>query len=322
MTASDTPRDQVDEVQDWGGRLSPADVHHVLFSRAGLGRRGYDEAEVDFFLERVQQELRLIAEKTDLRDEIARLKSQLEQAGSAPSSGMLSTEEANLQAVRLLAAAQQTADLYVADAEKYSQRVTSDARQHSEELLADARAAARKTVEDAERLAEEAASGAATASGERSREDLDQQVAYLRTFGQVCRAQLRAYLEALLRDVEEEWGGADPGVLAGPVRPALPAGVHPPAAPDGAGVTPTASVTRGDTVVLERPSSPDRQPAEPAAQGEAASPNGSANGVTRHSRTSPPQEQSSDARPDGDEAPRPPVPPARRGRGSAPTSTR
>ena len=31
--------------QDWTGRLSPSDVHHVTFARAGLGRRGYDELE-------------------------------------------------------------------------------------------------------------------------------------------------------------------------------------------------------------------------------------------------------------------------------------
>ena len=43
--------------EEWGGRLTPSDVHHVLFTRAGLGRRGYDEVEVDVFLERVQQEL-------------------------------------------------------------------------------------------------------------------------------------------------------------------------------------------------------------------------------------------------------------------------
>ena len=57
---------------EWSGRLTPSDVHNVLFTRAGLGRRGYDEVEVDVFLERVQQELtRLIGEKADLRDEVS-----------------------------------------------------------------------------------------------------------------------------------------------------------------------------------------------------------------------------------------------------------
>jgi DivIVA domain-containing protein len=227
MTSNDVPGPE-----DWGGRLTPSDVHHVLFTRAGIGRRGYDEVEVDVFLERVQQELtRLIGEKADLRDEVARLKGQLASAGpggkAASAVDTITKEEAQLQAVRLLAAAQQTADTYVADAEKYSQRLTLDARQHSEQMVAEAREAARRMVGEAERLAGDTA--ARTIDGEvvttdgPTREELDQQVAYLKTFGQVVRVQLRAYLEALLRDVEEEWGRADPGVvLATP--PALQTG--------------------------------------------------------------------------------------------------
>ena len=38
-------------------------------------------------------------------------------------------------------------------------------------------------------------------------------MAYLRAFGQAVRTQLRAYLEALLNDVESEWGQADPAGL-------------------------------------------------------------------------------------------------------------
>jgi DivIVA domain-containing protein len=223
-TSNDVPRPD-----EWGGRLTPSDVHHVLFTRAGLGRRGYDEVEVDVFLERVQQELtRLIGEKADLRDEVARLRAQLASAGSgsgaASAVDTVTKEEAQLQAVRLLAAAQQTADTYVADAEKYSQRLTLDAREHSEQMVAEARDAAKRMVAEAERLAGETAArtidGEVVAGAGPSKEELDQQVAYLKTFGQVVRVQLRAYLEALLRDVEDEWGRADPGVvLAAPPSP-------------------------------------------------------------------------------------------------------
>jgi cell division septum initiation protein DivIVA len=129
--------------------------------------------------------------------------------------------------VRLLAAAQQTADTYVADAEKYSQRLTLDAREHSEQMVAEAREAARRMVGEAERLAGETAArtidGEVVSSAGPTKEELDQQVAYLKTFGQVVRVQLRAYLEALLRDVEEEWGRADPGVLRA-APDALPTG--------------------------------------------------------------------------------------------------
>ena len=205
--------------EDWGGRLSPGDVHDALFTRAGLGRRGYEEAEVDVFLERVQQELtRLIAEKRDLRDEVFRLKGQLTLSGHEPvAAGGLNNQEAQLQAVRLLAAAQQTADTYVADAEKYSQRVAADAREHSEGILGEARSAAQQLVEQAQHRAHPAAQrtveGETLGLPEPSKQELDQQIIYLKTFSQVCRVQLRAYLEALLRDVEDEWGKADPGVV-------------------------------------------------------------------------------------------------------------
>jgi DivIVA domain-containing protein len=245
---------------EWGGRLTPSDVHHVLFTRAGLGRRGYDEVEVDVFLERVQQELtRLIGEKADLRDEVSRLKAQLTQAGSgsraAAAVDTLTKEEAQLQAVRLLAAAQQTADTYVADAEKYSQRLTLDAREHSEQMVAEAREAAKRMVAEAERLAGDTAArtieGEVVAPGGPTKEELDQQVAYLKTFGQVVRVQLRAYLEALLRDVEEEWGKADPGVAL-----AVPQALEP-AEPEASPAPPATTAE-----VAERSDDPPAEPAD------------------------------------------------------------
>ena len=44
-------------------------------------------------------------------------------------------------------------------------------------------------------------------------EQLEEQVAYLKAFGQAVRVQLRSYLEALISDVETEWGRADPALL-------------------------------------------------------------------------------------------------------------
>ncbi len=261
-----TTSNDVHSPDEWGGRLTPSDVHHVLFTRAGLGRRGYDEVEVDVFLERVQQELtRLIGEKADLRDEVSRLKAQLASAGTgsraASAVDSVTKEEAQLQAVRLLAAAQQTADTYVADAEKYSQRLTVDAREHSEQMVAEAREAAKRMVAEAERLAGDTA--ARTIAGEvvsatgPTKQELDQQVAYLKTFGQVVRVQLRAYLEALLRDVEEEWGRADPGVvLAQPQPQPQPQALQPVdvTAWDGAVPPPDAREEPADTDAEPEPS--------------------------------------------------------------------
>src|ERR1700744_3725804 len=49
--------------------LTPADVHNVAFSRARIGKRGYNEQEVDLFIDLVEQELtRYIEDDAARRD--------------------------------------------------------------------------------------------------------------------------------------------------------------------------------------------------------------------------------------------------------------
>ena len=68
--------------------LTPADVHNVAFSKPPIGKRGYNEDEVDAFLDLVEAELtRLIEENSDLRQRVAELEHELAAApsGSATS---------------------------------------------------------------------------------------------------------------------------------------------------------------------------------------------------------------------------------------------
>src|SRR3954453_15902181 len=194
-------------------RLSPGDVQSVRFTSGTMLHPGYSMGEVDRFLNRTSQELaRLYAEKAELRDQVHALSAQVQHAPAheAPSD----------QAVRLLASAQQTADNYVAEAEDFSRQMAADARVRYEEQLRHAREtagaiiqaaqeAAGRIVEDGGQPVDEAIAGA-------SRQELEDQVAYLKAFAQACRVQLRAYLEALLTDVESEWGKADPKALPTP----------------------------------------------------------------------------------------------------------
>ena len=61
--------------------LTPADVHNVAFSKPPIGKRGYNEDEVDAFLDLVEQELsRLIEENADLRQRVAELDAELSDA--------------------------------------------------------------------------------------------------------------------------------------------------------------------------------------------------------------------------------------------------
>jgi hypothetical protein len=67
--------------------------------------------------------------------------------------------------------------------------------------------------EAAARMVAEGGGVPAPAERSASTEELEEQVAYLKAFAQACRVQLRSYLEALLTDVEKEWGRADPSSL-------------------------------------------------------------------------------------------------------------
>jgi DivIVA domain-containing protein len=199
--------------------LTPADLHNVRFTRASMMRPGYVESEVDRVLARVAEELgRLYAEKAALRDQVRSLQAQVE--------GIVIPEAPSEQAVRILSSAQQTADNYVAEAEEFSRQVTHDARVEYEEITREARETAGAILQAAQEAAGTLSASPGTGSGDdggRTVEELQEQIAYLRTFGQSVRVQLRSYLEALIGDVEAEWGRADPaGLPLDAVRPPEP----------------------------------------------------------------------------------------------------
>src|SRR3954468_23377783 len=200
-------------------RVSPADVQSVRFSGGSMLHPGYSELEVDRFLNRVAQEIgRLHAEKAELRDSVHALQAQLHRAEAAAEQATV-PEPPSDQAVRLLATAQQTADQYVAEAEDFSRQMTADARARFEEQLKHARETAGAIIQAAHEQAahmtgtEERPAAAEPAQRSATTEELEEQVAYLKAFAQACRTQLRAYLEALLTDVESEWGKANPVAL-------------------------------------------------------------------------------------------------------------
>jgi DivIVA domain-containing protein len=76
--------------------LTPADVHNVAFSKPPIGKRGYNEDEVDAFLDLVEAELsRLIEENEDLHEQVSQLdqrlgnaQADLEDARSRPPAAM------------------------------------------------------------------------------------------------------------------------------------------------------------------------------------------------------------------------------------------
>ncbi|MEV6306334.1 DivIVA domain-containing protein [Actinoplanes sp. NPDC051861] len=171
--------------------LTPADIHNVAFKKPPIGKRGYDEEEVDAFLDEVEQELiRLLEENGALREQAQRGGG----GGSAASTMVLNNEFADLAAQlerlqeararaeqnarnvqsqletarrqpsgppasaadddrnsRVLMMAQRTADEHMRDAQSEADNVISGAQDKAEQLMADAQLKAGTIESDARR---------------------------------------------------------------------------------------------------------------------------------------------------------------------------
>jgi DivIVA domain-containing protein len=242
--------------------LTPADVRNKQFSTTRL-RPGYDEEEVDAFLDEVEAELdRLIQENEELRAKLA----EVLRGGKAPVAlnaphaeqppehmqppepprleperrpqeavmmGMKPAEDNMDTAARVLALAQQTADQAIADARREADETLARARREADELLTKARRQSEQITSDARARAESLERDAqerhrqAMGSLVQSREELERRVDDLRAFEREYRSRLKAYLEGQLRDLEA--GATDSGVFpamqAAPPQPAVPAGM-------------------------------------------------------------------------------------------------
>jgi len=167
--------------------LTPADVHNVAFSKPPIGKRGYNEDEVDAFLDLVETELsRLVEENADLRQRVSELDGELM---SARSGGVVSTQatplyqpEADaevvvveersvqlsddqaLKATRVLSLAQDTADRLTSTAIAEADKLVADARANAEQIVSEARYVAETTVTDAQQRADAMLTDAQTRS--------------------------------------------------------------------------------------------------------------------------------------------------------------
>ena len=225
--------------------LTPADVRNKQFSTTRL-RPGYDEEEVDAFLDEVEVELdRLIQENEELRAKLAEClrggKAGMAALGSpmaepepelmAPEPvmpeperrpepammGMPPAEDNMDTAARVLALAQQTADQAIADARREADETLGRARREADEILGKARRQAEQITSDARARAESLERDAqerhrqAMGSLVQQREELERRVDDLRAFEREYRSRLKAYLEGQLRDLEA--GATDSGTF-------------------------------------------------------------------------------------------------------------
>jgi len=172
--------------------LTPADVHNVAFSKPPIGKRGYNEDEVDAFLDLVEAELaRLIEENNDLRTQLeqveqrlagtqaeledARTSQRVAPVGAPPPPPMRVVDEQrplspvpppsavemtspggdhHVQAAKVLGLAQEMADRLTGEAKAEADHMLSEARTKSEQLLSEARVKADSMVNEARSRAE------------------------------------------------------------------------------------------------------------------------------------------------------------------------
>jgi DivIVA domain-containing protein len=195
---------------DEQNRLTPEELQTVTFPMSRLGRRGFDEEPVQEFLRVVHAEfVRLVNERASLWQEVQRLRRRIiaGKANGDPHGVLFGEADAHVHAVRILSTAQVTADRYVADAQAYSSRLTEEARLRRDDIMREAQQHSDMVLEDAHSRAREAAVSAldvaAPPQTDRERRAAQAELAYLRTYGDVYRAHLRAYTEGVLRGIEE-----------------------------------------------------------------------------------------------------------------------
>jgi cell division septum initiation protein DivIVA len=187
---------------------TPEIVRSAAFTPTRLGRRGLEEGEVRAFCEWVSDGLgRLLNDNSMLQAEVQRLRGRL----LGGNGNGVQPEDAHVQAVNLLSKAQQTADRYVAEAQAYSRELAEDARMRRDEIVREAKVRASVILETAHASASEAAQTARDTGSQphaAERQELQAELAYLRTYSDVCRTHLRAYMESLTRSIEE-WERAE-----------------------------------------------------------------------------------------------------------------
>jgi len=230
--------------------LTPEDVRNKQFQTVRL-REGYDEEEVDAFLDEVETELtRLIRENDELRAKLAAAtrasqaaQQQTQQqpaqqprrpepeperptpppAPPPPPPPPAPVPQAQAQAgaegggpeaaVRMLALAQKTADDTVGEARREADRVISEARAKADQIEREARGKAESLEHEAQDRHRQV-----MGSLEHQRDELERRVEELRTFEREYRSRLKSYLENQLRELEVRSASPGQPVRAGQGR--------------------------------------------------------------------------------------------------------
>jgi DivIVA domain-containing protein len=220
--------------------LTPEDVRNKQFTTVRL-REGYDEDEVDAFLDEVEAELtRLLRENDELRAKLAaatraasaapptapQAAVREEPKKAAPATPPPPPQPAPVEAAagadsaaRVLALAQQTADQAIAEARTEANKIVGDARSKADAIEREARAKAEALERDAQEKHRTMIGALET-----QRIDLERKVESLRQFEREYRSRLKSYLEGQLRQLDSQDENGMAAARAAQAPPAAAAG--------------------------------------------------------------------------------------------------
>jgi DivIVA domain-containing protein len=212
--------------------LTPAEIHNIEFQKASLGKRGYDEEQVDALLDEATREMIRLLEENDVLQrrleadppvdappagaEFSMLAAELDRARRACDQAELNArqlerrlDEARRSAAqredrgdnnpeRVLAMAQRTADDHMQEADAESHALIAEARERSQRVTREARQMVSDIEQNAHRHESEAAAGLAT-----GRAALVKQIQELAEFAENYRVALEAHLAQQGRLLED-----------------------------------------------------------------------------------------------------------------------
>lgn len=186
-------------------QLTEQDVVNKQFKEPASIAEGYDQDDVDFFLDEVAETIaKLTAEKTELEEKLARAEArvtELENAQGiagpqasavAPSDPASTTSFASVgdneafQATSVLAMAKQLHDKFVADGKAENERLIAEGEAEKVRIVTEAEDIHNRTLT---KLEEE-------------RSLIERKIAELRDSERDYRTRLKSYLESLLHNVD------------------------------------------------------------------------------------------------------------------------
>ena len=186
--------------------LTEHDVVNMRFKEPRSLEEGYDQDEVDFFLDEVAESIaQLTKDKAELENQlkvaqarVTELEGGAAAAAPAPDSAT-STASFPAQghdaetATGLLAMAQELHDKHVSEGKAEGERIVSEATARGEQIVGDAQDQYNRTLTQLEQ----------------ERGLLERKISELRDFERDYRTRLKSYLESLLSNVEVGQNQAD-----------------------------------------------------------------------------------------------------------------